>query len=63
MPTKLRRVSFYADPALLELLKAERSRTGAPLSELIRRAVRLSAFADAQTKVEIRRNLPPGALH
>lgn len=57
MSTKLKRVSFYADFTLVELLEAERARTGAPLSELIRRAVRLSAFADAQTKVETRRGV------
>ena len=61
MPTQLRRISFYADKSLVELLESESTRTGAPISELVRRAIRLSAFADAQTKIE-RRVLSPALV-
>jgi hypothetical protein len=44
------RVVFDADPALVEWLKAESLRTGAPVAEICRRAVRLTAFGEAQTK-------------
>lgn len=39
MPTNLKRVSFYAEPELVEKLERWHAETGASISELVRRAV------------------------
>jgi len=49
MPTNLKKVIFYAPGDLVDALAAESERTGAPVAELCRRAVRLLLFAEAQT--------------
>lgn len=43
------RVVFDAEPALVAWLRAESIRSGAPVAELVRRAVRFAAFGEAQT--------------
>jgi len=48
MPIKNKKIIFYAPPELVTLLDAESERTGAPIAELCRRAVRLLAFGEAQ---------------
>ena len=58
MATKLKRISFYADEYMVELLKGVSAKLGAPVSELVRRCVRLTAYADAQTKIETRQSGP-----
>lgn len=58
MATKLRRLTFYADDAIVTYLEAESARTGAPVGELLRRAVRLAQAGEAQTKIETRRAQP-----
>lgn len=51
MPTTNKKIIFYADPDIVRFLEAENARTGAPISELVRRAVKLLAFGEAQTLV------------
>jgi Ribbon-helix-helix protein, copG family len=48
--TTQKRVTFYADAQIEGWLSEEAARTGAPVGELIRRAVRLAAFGEAQAQ-------------
>ena len=38
------------DPTLFEALKTHQCETGVPVSEFIRRAIRMALFADAQSQ-------------
>ena len=48
MPTSNKKIIFYAPPDLERWLAEESARTGAPIAELCRRAVRLTAFGENQ---------------
>ena len=52
MPTTDKKVIFYAPPDIQQWLAEEQSRTGAPISEICRRALRLAAFGEAQATRE-----------
>ena len=49
MPTKNKKVIFYVPDDIASLLEAESARTGCPVAELCRRAVRIAAFGEGQT--------------
>ncbi|HWZ82842.1 MAG TPA: ribbon-helix-helix protein, CopG family [Terriglobales bacterium] len=44
------RIAFHADQALADDLKQRSIETGVPVSEIIRRSVRLAAFADQRPR-------------
>ncbi len=52
MATTNKRFVFHADPDIERWLEAESARTGCPVAELCRRAVRLAAFGEDQTAKE-----------
>lgn len=51
MTTK-KRITFYAASDLVDALRDRAERTGAPIGELVRRAIRMSFFADRQSAAE-----------
>jgi len=55
MATKSKRVVFYADEDLDARLRDERARTGAPIGEIIRRALQKLEAQRTQTPVLIAR--------
>jgi len=58
MPTANKKVIFYAPPDVQRWLAEESARTGAPVAELCRRALRLAAFGEAQTAKQPRTKQP-----
>jgi hypothetical protein len=61
MATTKKRFVFHADPGIASWLEVESARTGCPVAELCRRAVRLAAFGEAQTAKQ-QRPVSPGSL-
>jgi len=55
---KTTRIVVHVDPSMAKDLKDLSAATGSSIGEIVRRAIRLSAFADAQTKIETRRAAP-----
>jgi hypothetical protein len=49
MPTNQKKVIFYAPPDIERWLAEESARTGAPVAELCRRAIRLAAYGEVMT--------------
>lgn len=49
MPTNLKRISFYAEPELVELLERWHAETGAPISEIVRRVLKTRITPDLCT--------------
>lgn len=49
MSTQKRRITFYAGPDLVSALREKAESSGAPIGELVRRAILLSLFADQQS--------------
>lgn len=53
MTTAKKRTTCYLDSDLTALLREKSAVTGAPVGELIRRAIRLSMFADGQSAEQL----------